>query len=135
MSSRLRWNNVLNAVTRRGSFTGNSAGVLGPSIAPHIHATPKLIPFRLVSQRLFTTDSILLSTRIVEDTTTFTEVWQREPLRELCGNAQVSLPSLQLSVQQLTRCDMTAGIQPMLITSGLLTVGAAGWTTLKTQFL
>lgn len=29
VSSRLRWNNVLNQVTRRGSFTGNSAGVLG----------------------------------------------------------------------------------------------------------
>lgn len=31
VSSRLRWNNVLNQVTRRGSFTGNSAGVLGKS--------------------------------------------------------------------------------------------------------
>lgn len=29
VSARLRWNNVLNQVTRRGSFTGNSAGVLG----------------------------------------------------------------------------------------------------------
>lgn len=29
VSGRLRWNNVLNQVTRRGSFTGNSAGVLG----------------------------------------------------------------------------------------------------------
>lgn len=29
ISARLRWNNVLNQVTRRGSFTGNSAGVLG----------------------------------------------------------------------------------------------------------
>ncbi|KAL8287522.1 hypothetical protein RQP46_003380 [Phenoliferia psychrophenolica] len=28
VSSRLRWNNILNQVTRRGSFTGNSAGVL-----------------------------------------------------------------------------------------------------------
>ena len=28
ISRRLRWNNVLNQVTRRGSFTGNSAGVL-----------------------------------------------------------------------------------------------------------
>lgn len=31
VSRRLRWNNVLNQVTRRGSFTGNSAGVLGAS--------------------------------------------------------------------------------------------------------
>jgi import inner membrane translocase subunit TIM23 len=31
VSARLRWNNVLNQVTRRGSFTGNSAGVLGTS--------------------------------------------------------------------------------------------------------
>lgn len=33
VSSRLRWNNVLNQVTRRGSFTGNSAGVLGAFFA------------------------------------------------------------------------------------------------------
>lgn len=29
VSARLRWNSILNQVTRRGSFTGNSAGVLG----------------------------------------------------------------------------------------------------------
>ena len=29
VSARLRWNNVLNQVTRRGTSTGNSAGVLG----------------------------------------------------------------------------------------------------------
>lgn len=29
VSARLRWNNILNQVTRRGSFAGNTAGVLG----------------------------------------------------------------------------------------------------------
>lgn len=30
-NSRLRINSILNSVTRRGTFIGNSAGVLGPS--------------------------------------------------------------------------------------------------------
>ncbi len=32
-NSRLRINSILNSVTRRGTFIGNSAGVLGPSIS------------------------------------------------------------------------------------------------------
>lgn len=34
ISGRLRWNNVLNQVTRRGTAMGNSAGVLGASFSP-----------------------------------------------------------------------------------------------------
>lgn len=33
ISGRLRWNNILNQVTRRGTHMGNSAGVLGTSLA------------------------------------------------------------------------------------------------------
>jgi Tim17/Tim22/Tim23/Pmp24 family len=39
-SSRLRLNAILNAVTRRGSWMGNSAGVLGLSSS---HCPPQLL--------------------------------------------------------------------------------------------
>lgn len=41
VSARLRWNNVLNQVTRRGTSMGNSAGVLGEA-HPHLF---RLLPF------------------------------------------------------------------------------------------
>lgn len=45
VSGRLRWNNILNQVTRRGSFTGNSAGVLGkPSLPPSTPSRGPLTP-------------------------------------------------------------------------------------------
>src|SRR5882762_10782465 len=34
-NTRLRINSILNSVTRRGTFLGNSAGVLGKYIAPY----------------------------------------------------------------------------------------------------
>lgn len=39
-NARLRINSVLNSVTRRGTFIGNSAGVLGDSL---IHSCPSLL--------------------------------------------------------------------------------------------
>lgn len=39
-SARLRLNSILNSVTRRGSFMGNSAGVLGESRSPVVHEYP-----------------------------------------------------------------------------------------------
>ncbi|KAK4705030.1 hypothetical protein P7C70_g1178, partial [Phenoliferia sp. Uapishka_3] len=94
VSSRLRWNNILNQVTRRGSFTGNSAGVLA------------LIYNGFNS----TLDSY------------------RGGKHDIYGSMFAGA-----CTGALWKC--TAGIKPMLITSGLMTVGAAGWTTVKMQFL
>lgn len=39
-NARLRINSVLNSVTRRGTFIGNSAGVMGVSIQPLVPSAP-----------------------------------------------------------------------------------------------
>ncbi|SCV74901.1 BQ2448_7930 [Microbotryum intermedium] len=94
VSRRLRWNHVLNQVTRRGSFTGNSAGVLA------------LIYNGFNS----TLDSY------------------RGGKHDIYGSMAAGAMT-----GALWRC--TAGVKPMIISSGLLTVGAAVWTTVKLQFL
>ncbi|SGZ21086.1 BQ5605_C021g09332 [Microbotryum silenes-dioicae] len=94
ISRRLRWNHVLNQVTRRGSFTGNSAGVLA------------LIYNGFNS----TLDSY------------------RGGKHDIYGSMAAGAMT-----GALWRC--TAGVKPMIISSGLLTVGAAAWTTVKLQFL
>ncbi|KAM0752090.1 Tim17-domain-containing protein [Meredithblackwellia eburnea MCA 4105] len=94
ISARLRWNNILNQVTRRGSFTGNSAGVLA------------LIYNGFNS----TLDSY------------------RGGKHDIYGSMFAGA-----CTGALWKC--TAGVRPMVIASGIMTVGAAGWTTLKLQFL
>lgn len=54
------------------------------------------------------------------------------------GTSQTEYVSGQMTLANLSFAPSTlyiAGIQPMIITSGLLTVGAAGWTITKQQFL
>lgn len=94
VSARLRWNSILNQVTRRGSFTGNSAGVLA------------LIYNGFNS----TLDSY------------------RGGKHDIYGSMFAGA-----CTGALWKC--TAGVQPAIIAAGLMTVGAAGWTTVKTQFL
>ncbi|KAK4055885.1 Mitochondrial import inner membrane translocase subunit tim23 [Microbotryomycetes sp. JL221] len=94
VSRRLRWNHVLNEVTRRGSFTGNNAGVLA-LIYNGFNST--LDVYRGGKHDVYGSMAAAAATGVV---------W---------------------------RC--TAGVKSMVITSGLLTVGAAGWNALKMQLL
>ena len=43
-NARLRINSILNSVTRRGTFIGNSAGVMGLSIQRLVSSTPDSYP-------------------------------------------------------------------------------------------
>ncbi|KAK4047401.1 Mitochondrial import inner membrane translocase subunit tim23 [Microbotryomycetes sp. JL201] len=94
ISRRLRWNHVLNQVTRRGSFTGNNAGVLA-LIYNGFNSTLDLY---------------------------------RGGKHDVYGSMAAAA-----ATGALWRC--TAGVKSMVITSGLLTAGAAGWSALKMQLL
>lgn len=94
VSRRLRWNHVLNQVTRRGSFTGNNAGVLA-----------------LIYNGFNSTLDVY-----------------RGGKHDVYGSMAAAA-----ATGALWRC--TAGVKSMVITSGLLTVGAAGWSALKMQLL
>ncbi|GAA5926855.1 protein transporter TIM23 [Sporobolomyces koalae] len=94
VSARLRWNNVLNQVTRRGTSMGNSAGVLA-LIYNGINSSIDL--YRGNHHDVYGSMSAAALTGLI---------WRS-----------------------------TAGIKSMAITSGLLTVGAAGWSWAKVQLL
>ncbi|TKA55971.1 hypothetical protein B0A53_01673 [Rhodotorula sp. CCFEE 5036] len=94
VSARLRWNNVLNQVTRRGTSMGNSAGVLA-----------------LIYNGINSTIDVY-----------------RGHVHDMYGSmAAAALTGL------IWRS--TAGIKSMVVTSSLLTVGAAGWSWFKVQLL
>ncbi|GAA6003775.1 hypothetical protein JCM10207_003592 [Rhodosporidiobolus poonsookiae] len=94
VSFRLRWNNILNQVTRRGTSMGNSAGVLA-LIYNGINST--------------------------------IDVYR--------GNKHDVYGSMTAAALSGLIWRSTAGVKPMIITSGILTAGAAGWSWLKLQFL
>ncbi|GAA5879734.1 hypothetical protein JCM16303_004154 [Sporobolomyces ruberrimus] len=94
VSARLRWNNVLNQVTRRGTSMGNSAGVLA-----------------LIYNGINSSIDVYRGG--------FHDVYGSMGAAAVTGLIWRS----------------TAGIKSMAITSGLLTVGAAGWSWAKVQLL
>ncbi|BGP17768.1 hypothetical protein JCM10213_001730 [Rhodosporidiobolus nylandii] len=94
VSFRLRWNNILNQVTRRGTHMGNSAGVLA-LIYNGINST--------------------------------IDVYR--------GNVHDAYGSMAAAAATGVIWRSTAGVKSMAITSGLLTVGAAGWSWVKMKFL
>ncbi|GAA5970730.1 hypothetical protein JCM21900_003292 [Sporobolomyces salmonicolor] len=94
VSSRLRWNNILNQVTRRGTSMGNSAGVLA-LIYNGINSSIDLYRGQVHDAYGSMTAAALTGL-----------IWRS-----------------------------TAGVKSMVITSGLLTVGAAGWSYAKLQLL
>ncbi|GAA5832324.1 hypothetical protein JCM11251_006410 [Rhodosporidiobolus azoricus] len=94
ISFRLRWNNILNQVTRRGTHMGNSAGVLA-LIYNGINSSIDL--YR--------------------------------------GNQHDVYGSMVAAAATGAIWRSTAGVKSMVITSGLLTAGAAGWSWVKLQFL
>ncbi|GAA6032106.1 hypothetical protein JCM8097_007076 [Rhodosporidiobolus ruineniae] len=94
VSFRLRWNNVLNQVTRRGTHMGNSAGVLA-LIYNGINST--IDKYRGDYHDVYGSMAAAAATGVI---------WRS-----------------------------TAGVKSMVITSGLLTAGAAGWSWVKVQFL
>src|SRR6266481_177716 len=76
-NTRLRINSILNSVTRRGTFIGNSAGVLGMSPAlPALFTTPYCFRTRDQLQHLCTTELIRHSTPYAGNTT-YLAAWQR----------------------------------------------------------
>jgi hypothetical protein len=115
---RLRLNTVLNAMTSRGSFVGNNAGVLG-----------RLLPCDIFrsSSRPVQLSSTMASTRpstSTEGGTTSTGACWQALVRERYGGQQVRFGLiLRLSAERVT-----AGLRPMVIASGLMTAGAAAWT-------
>ncbi|GAA5983904.1 hypothetical protein JCM11641_006417 [Rhodosporidiobolus odoratus] len=94
VSGRLRWNNILNQVTRRGTHMGNSAGVLA-LIYNGINST--------------------------------IDVYR--------GNVHDAYGSMFAAAATGVIWRSTAGVKSMAITSGLLTLSAAGWSYVKVQFL
>ncbi|GAA5990048.1 hypothetical protein JCM10908_005796 [Rhodotorula pacifica] len=94
VSGRLRWNNVLNQVTRRGTSMGNSAGVLA-----------------LIYNGINSTIDVY-----------------RGHVHDMYGS---------MTAAALTGLiwRSTAGVKSMVVTSSLLTVGAAGWSWFKMQLL
>ncbi|GAA5888655.1 hypothetical protein JCM6882_009036 [Rhodosporidiobolus microsporus] len=94
VSFRLRWNNILNQVTRRGTHMGNSAGVLA-----------------LIYNGINSTIDVY-----------------RGHQHDVYGSmfAAAATGAIWRS---------TAGVKSMVVTSGLLTAGAAGWSWVKVQFL
>ncbi|GAA6059987.1 hypothetical protein JCM10212_001336 [Sporobolomyces blumeae] len=94
VSARLRWNNVLNQVTRRGTAMGNSAGVLA---------------------------------LIYNGINSSIDVYR--------GHVHDVYGSMTAAALTGLIWRSTAGVKPMVITSGLLTVGAAGWSWVKVQLL
>lgn len=77
-NTRLRINSILNSVTRRGTFIGNSAGVLGQSPALFAHVSASLIVSRRLHhyQHSYITDLILQS-MLSAGSTTRLEAWPR----------------------------------------------------------
>ncbi|GAA5998513.1 protein transporter TIM23 [Rhodotorula paludigena] len=94
ISGRLRWNNILNQVTRRGTAMGNSAGVLA-LIYNGINSTIDV--YRGHQHDVYGSMTAAALTGLI---------WRS-----------------------------TAGVRPMVITSGLLTAAAAGWSWVKVQLL
>ncbi|KAI5478152.1 hypothetical protein MNV49_005416 [Pseudohyphozyma bogoriensis] len=94
VSGRVKWNNILNQVTRRGTFAGNSAGVLA-LIYNGFNST--LDAYRGGKHDIYGSMFAGAATGAV---------WKS-----------------------------TAGLQPMIISSGLMMVGAAAWTKAKAVFL
>ncbi|GAA5883564.1 hypothetical protein JCM3774_001742 [Rhodotorula dairenensis] len=94
VSARLRWNNVLNQVTRRGTSMGNSAGVLA-----------------LIYNGINSTIDVY-----------------RGHVHDMYG-------SMAAAAMTGLIWRSTAGVKSMVVTSGLLTVGAAGWSWFKMQLL
>jgi Tim17/Tim22/Tim23/Pmp24 family len=76
-NTRLRINSILNSVTRRGTFIGNSAGVLGmPSALPALFTSPYCFLTRNQLQLLCITELIHQSTPCAGNTT-YLAAWQR----------------------------------------------------------
>jgi len=76
-NTRLRINSILNSVTRRGTFIGNSAGVLGMSPAfPALSTLSYCLTDRNQLQHLYTTGLIRRSTPCA-GSTTYLAAWQR----------------------------------------------------------
>ncbi|GAA5820643.1 hypothetical protein JCM3770_003564 [Rhodotorula araucariae] len=94
ISGRLRWNNILNQVTRRGTAMGNSAGVLA-----------------LIYNGINSTIDVY-----------------RGHHHDVYGSMAAAAASGAI-------WRSTAGVKPMVITSGLLTAAAAGWSWVKVQLL
>ncbi|GAA5866367.1 hypothetical protein JCM8547_000755 [Rhodosporidiobolus lusitaniae] len=94
ISGRLRWNNILNQVTRRGTHMGNSAGVLA---------------------------------LIYNGINSSIDMYR--------GNVHDVYGSMVAAAATGMIWRSTAGVKSMVITSGLLTAGAAGWSWVKLQFL
>ncbi|GAA6013974.1 hypothetical protein JCM11491_003474 [Sporobolomyces phaffii] len=94
VSARLRWNNVLNQMTRRGTSMGNSAGVLA---------------------------------LIYNGINSSVDVYR--------GGYHDVYGSMGAAAVTGLIWRSTAGVKSMAITSGLLTVGAAGWSWIKMQLL
>ncbi|GAA5915009.1 hypothetical protein JCM3775_005303 [Rhodotorula graminis] len=94
ISGRLRWNNILNQVTRRGTAMGNSAGVLA-LIYNGINSTIDV--YRGHHHDVYGSMAAAAATGAI---------WRS-----------------------------TAGVKPMVVTSGILTAAAAGWSWVKVQLL
>jgi hypothetical protein len=130
---RLRVNSILNSITRRGTFLGNSAGVLGmfppASILFVLHSAPIL-------QLWGTTGSIRPLTRFGASMTHL-EVWQLVLSQVLSSNLLVSyfLISLVRSCILSHRVSplFPAGVRPALAAATVVSASAGAWSWVKTR--
>ena len=125
-------NSILNSITRRGTFLGNSAGVLGmfspAGILFVLHSAPTL-------QLWGTTGSIRPLTRFGANMT-HSEVWQLVLSRALSLNLLVSnlLISLARSCTLNHRISLfPAGVKPALAAATVVSAFAGGWSWVKTR--
>ena len=125
-NTRLRINSVLNSVTRRGTFIGNSAGVLGTQ-------SPFLYNDMLMNIQLqpWCTMELTLPLTMQGGNTTFSEVWEQVQLQVPCTSQQVCHLRVKTSIPFSHLFRSSAGVRPALAAATFMAGVAGIWSYVK----
>ena len=130
-NARLRINSILNSVTRRGTFLGNSAGVLGMVIHP---ITILFVLHSALALQLWDTMELIPPSTRFGASMTLSEVCSQVVSPALSSSPPVSaFPTLSQAHDPQGSTSFLAGVKPALAAATIVSASAGAWSWIKTR--
>ena len=130
-NTRLRINSILNSVTRRGTFLGNSAGVLGMMIHP---ITFLFVLHSALALQLWDTMELIPPSTRFGVSMTRSEACSRVQSPARCSSLPVSAFRTRRQRMALSVCpSFLAGVKPALAAATIVSASAGAWSWIKSR--